>query len=111
MKKEVIEVRHEFNPEEPADNKEITFEYGGYTVRVTLPKKPDTYSGPSIEILSEGTKEGFWLWFKNRGNEFVMSIDGDGGRTETKYRTYKEWLNTERTETALKIIGDVLNRK
>jgi hypothetical protein len=37
-----------------------------------------------------------------------LSLDHEGGKTETKSRSYNEWIKLEQLEAAVKIIGNLL---
>lgn len=110
---ETIEVRVHTPDEKDNDvnYKELNFEYNGFNVSVDIPGEGNYISNVWITVTHKKIEDGIAIYVENKNNnELQMSIDHNGGMTETKKRSYNEWLNLENLEKALKIIGNVLKR-
>ncbi len=105
----VIDVTHEIDEEFNIDRKELSFEYGGMYIRINLYAAYKNQCGFASINISTKTDEGFNVCMYDIESKYpTLSINHVDGMTETKNRTYKEWIELENTEKALKIIGKIL---
>ncbi|MBK6546420.1 MAG: hypothetical protein IPG12_14280 [Saprospiraceae bacterium] len=109
MTKETIEILHNKGDKLNTDvnYKTICFKFNDHCVIVTIPGEGNFSPDVDIQISNKNSDEGFWLHTKIHNRKMYLSIDADGGRTETAKRTYYEWLRLERLENAIKLISSV----
>jgi hypothetical protein len=110
QEKEVIEVAHDRGDEVNTDVnvKEIEFSFNDYTVWVGIAGTGHYFQGVWITVDHKNRGEGFTIRTKAENGMLKLSLDHEGGKTETKSRSYNEWIKLEQLEAAVKIIGNLL---
>lgn len=107
---ETIGVRQKIEANDPdVDTRDFSYEYNDYWVSVEMAGGKNHWKGVWIDVRHNDHEEGgFMVFVEVINRKLRLSFDAEGGATQTKKRTYREWIELERVESALKIIGNVL---
>ena len=107
---EKIDVRQRAEKNDPnRDSRDFSYEYNDYWVNVEMAGSKNYWKGVWIDVRHNKLEEGgFMIFVEVINGKLKLSLDAEGGGVESKKRTHREWIELERIEGALKLIGNAL---